>query len=67
MLQRNTRSAGQTSMPNRPQCTAQVNKTHFIFTIHLIVFSIWSYLEFQKNEGSINGDFTVDFTSKDEL
>ena len=36
LLQRNTRSAGQTSMPNRPQCTAQVNKTQFIFTIPLI-------------------------------
>ena len=36
VLQRNTRSAGQMSMTNHPQCTAQVNKTQFIFTIHLI-------------------------------
>ena len=36
VLQRNARSAGYTSMPNRPQCIAQVNKSQFPLTIPLI-------------------------------
>ena len=31
MLLRNVRSAGQKSMPSRPQCTAQVNKTIYFY------------------------------------
>ena len=35
--QRNAHSAGQTSMPNGPECIEQLNETLFIITIALIV------------------------------
>ena len=47
--------------------TSKKEKLHSNLASSIYAFSIWSYLEFKKKEGSRNGDLTVDFTSLDEF